>query len=185
MLDGGLDELINNTARGPCLCLQIVCTVESLSCDPTRLALSNVPDKLTEYQMENIYVEDLIDVLGRSLIVDGRGGVSAQHVENSHSPEEAKKRTLKEEAAKKDKQTNIFLHAGHFGFGDESVAVEIVEAENPSQFLLDGTARRLRQRLQEILCVHTKESNRKTFYKRRNCGRQISPARSFCGDVLL
>ena len=144
-----------------------------------------MPDKLTEYQMENIYVEDLIDVLGRSLIVDGRGGVSAQHVENSHSPEEAKKRTLKEEAAKKDKQTNIFLHAGHFGFGDESVAVEIVEAENPSQFLLDGTARRLRQRLQEILCVHTKESNRKTFYKRRNCGRQISPARSFCGDVLL
>lgn len=56
-----------------------------------------------------------------------------------------------------DRVTVKHLHAGHFGLGDVTVAIQIVETKYPTQFFLDRATRRLRQRLQKVLCKKKKK----------------------------
>lgn len=130
-------------------------------------------------------MEDLIDVLGRCLIVDGRGCVSSQHVENGHSPERGKPKISFKTIPKVIWKNFSFenLHASHFRFANVSITVEIVETENPPQLLLDRPARGLRQRLEEILFCQNqsklKECQMYVFNSNENTSNLMVPVPPF------
>lgn len=99
-------------------------------------------------------MEDLIDVPRRCLIIDGRRGVPAEHLEDCHGPlfvQGKNERSSTRAKWRRPDKPGADLHARHLGFRDVAVAVQVVQAEDPAHLLLGGAARGLRQRLQEVL----------------------------------